>query len=964
MSTPKSLLSQSLAALLAAVVAAVGCWAQHVSSEIYGIVRDPSGAPVPEVAMLLIHPASGQQWKSLTTEAGAFRFAGLFPGRYRLSAEKAGFRPVEFEEVVVLGNQRLDYSFTLELAVVRQELLVVRGFEELRTVSTHGARGGALTAIEASALPLLQGGNGRNFGALMYSLGGIGPRRTHAPFTVNGMRPVGSLNLMVDSAEFNDFMLGSVIGRGTTEQPVPMEAVESFEAQTSSFKAEYGRATGAVVNLITRSGGNEWKGRLYYLWQNNALNARNAMLAEKPAAYTHVPGLTLGGPLRRNRVFFFGTYENPVRNSYSGSTRVQTLTASERARAVPAMQPLVAIYPEPNLPGSNLYIANVPSPQTLKSVLGRVDAVLSPSHRLSARQTFMKAIGYKFTAIPAASRDSHSLNALSSLTLDSALSPTVLNQIKIAHSLYDNPVRLENPIFGDPQLHGRVGLLRVTGLTPILQFRTNQDQTLHNYAFSNDLSLLRGRHQWKAGFVLRRLHGNLTSESNFNGTMSFRSVADFLAGRPLSYSINVGDPRMDLRTQELGGYLQSDWRVSPNLTLNLGARYEYFAVPRDKHGKFGSLYLPDRNNLAPRIGFAYDLGGTLRTVVRGGYGWYFGPIVLNEVRDAYFTPPVIQSLTVANPSLPPDLSRASRTLNRIFFSRETRNPLVQNWNLTVERALTSPFVVSVAYVGSRGTGLHRTRQPNGGPNLPQAQRPDPTQGVVSRLESSAGSVYHSMQLGARAHLHGGLILRAAYTFGKSLDDASGYSAVPLDEDNLRLDRGRSDFDIRHLWNAHVLYPLPWAKNHWLAGGWQLAVIGTWRSGDVFTILSNTNNRSGTLNNRILDLPGALERGPTRQQWLRLAPGITPARLIPPPGALGTLPRNSHSGPAQFELHGALMKTIRLAERRSLELRGEVFNLPNYVNYGVPVANIEDPLFGSIQSAGDARQFQLSMRIFF
>lgn len=719
-----------------------------------------------------------------------------------------------------------------------------------------------------------------------------------------------------------------------------------------------------MVNLITRSGGNQWQGRLYYLWQNSALDARNAMLLEKPGAYTHVPGLAIGGPLVRNRIYFFGAYDNPVRNNYSGSTRVQTLTAADRMRAVPAIRPLVSIYPEPNLPGTNLYVTNVPNPQTLKSVLGRVDAVLSPRHRLSARQTFMKAIGYKFTAIPAASRDSHSQNALSALTLDSAWSATALNQFKLAHSLYDNPIRLENPGFGDPQLHGRVGLLRVTGLTPILQFRTNQDQTLHNYAVSDDLSLLRGRHQWKTGFVLRRLHGNLTSESNFNGTMTFRSVADFLNGRPLSYSINQGDPRMDLRSQEFGIYLQDDWRASRNLTLNAGVRYEYYGVPRDKYGKLGSMYLPDRNNLAPRLGFAHDLGGRLRTVVRGGYGWFFAPIVLNQVRDSYFTPPVIQSLTLANPALPPDLTRASRTLNRIFFDRQTRNPFVQNWNLTLERALAGRFVVSAAYVGSRATSLHRTRQPNGGPNLAQALRPDPSLGVVSRLESSAGSSYHSAQFGARAQLDSGLIFRAAYTFGKSIDDASSYSAVPFDEADLRLDRGRSDFDIRHLWNAHVIYQLPWRKNHWLAGGWQVAAIAIWRSGDVFTILSNTNNRSGTLNNRILDVAGSLMRGPSRQQWLRLAPGITPAQLIPPEGSLGTMPRNSHSGPAVFQLNAAVMKNFRLTERSSFELRGEVFNLPNYVNYGVPVSNIADPLFGSIQSAGDARQFQLSARIFF
>ena len=950
--------------LLFCLVLAPSLPAQSVSAEISGIVEDASGAAVAGATIRLEDPEKGWQASAVSSEAGMFRFGGLAPGRYRLSVEKSGFRPVVFERILLLGSQRADLSLRMEVGSLTQEIQVVGASEELRTVVTHGSRGGSLTAVEASTLPLLQGGAGRNFGALMFSIGGVAPRRTHAPFTVNGMRPVGSLNLMVDSAEFNDFMQGAVIGRGTTEQPVSMEAVESFEAQTSSFKAEHGRATGGVVNLLTRSGTNDWRGHLYYLWQNSALNARNALLTERPPAYTHVPGMTLGGPLRRNRVFFFGALEAPVRNNYSGSTRVLTLTAAQRAQAVPAIRPLADIFPEPNLPGTNLFATQVPNPQTLKSVTGRVDAALSERHRLSLRSNAMKAIGYKFTAIPAASRDSHSMNRLLTLALDSVPAPAVLNQLKVAHSLYDNPIRLENEVFGDPALHGRVGLLRVTGLTPVVQFRTNQLQTLHNYSVSNDASFIRGRHQFKGGFVFRRLHANLTSETNFNGTMVFRNVADFLAGRPLSYSINVGDPRMDLRNEEYGFYFQDDWKAVRNLTLNLGIRHEYFGVPYDKWGKLPNMYRPDRNNWAPRFGFAYDVGGALKTVVRGGYGWFYGPILMNQVRDAYFSPPFIRSLVIASPPLPPSLGSARAGLNRMLIHEGARNPLVQNWNLTVERGLSSSVVAAAAYVGARATSLHRTRQPNGGPNLAQNLRPDPAQGVISRMESSAGSAYHSLQLTLRGSLRNGVVFRSAYTFGKSLDDASTYSDTPLDERNLRLDRGRSDFDVRHLWNGHVIYPLPWLKKRRWLGGWQVAALATVRSGQVFTITSNTNNLEGTLNNRGLDIPGSLLRGSSRQQWLTLAPGVTAAQLIPPAGSLGTLPRNSHAGPFTVELNGAVMKNFALTESLRLELRAEAFNIPNRVNYNAPISNLGDPLFGTIQSAGDPRNFQISLRLFF
>jgi len=227
-----------------------------------------------------------------------------------------------------------------------------------------------------------------------------------APFTVNGSRPVAALNMLVDSAEFNDILLGYVMGRGTTEQPVSLEAVESFEAQVSSFKAESGRASGAVVNLVTRSGTNEWRGSLYHLFQHSTLNARNALLSERPPGRSNIPGFTLGGPLRKNRLFFFGSFELPVRNTYSNSSRIQTLTEEQRRVAVASVRPLVELYPLPNVPGTNLNEVVLPNPQTMKSIIGKIDYAISSAHRLGYRQTFTKATGYKFTRIPAASRDS------------------------------------------------------------------------------------------------------------------------------------------------------------------------------------------------------------------------------------------------------------------------------------------------------------------------------------------------------------------------------------------------------------------------------------------------------------------------------------------------------------------------------------------------------------------------------
>lgn len=950
--------------LLAGLLLAPAGTAQSTSAEISGAITDSMGMPIGGAVVSVRNLNTNAASRTLSTDAGVFRVGGLPPGEYELVLQRDGFQTRRVEGIRLLAGQRSDHPAVLEIASVTQELTVNAEAEEIRSVSTHGVRGGALTSEEAYKLPLQQGSSGRNFGGLMLNMGGVYTKRSHAPFTANGNRPVGTLNLMVDSAEFNDIIQGSVMGRGTTEQPVSMETVESFEAQTSSFKAESGRASGAVVNLVTKSGGNEWRGSVYHLFQNSALNARNAMLTEMPPEWNHVPGMTIGGPIRKNRIFFFGGYENPVRNNYSGSTRVQTLTADQRARSVPAIRPLVDLFPEPNVEGTNLFITNVPNPQTLKSITGRIDALLTDNHRVSYRQTFLKAIGYKFTAIPAASRDSWNGNRLSSMNLDSTLSPRLFNQFRLAYSIYQNPQRLENPFFGDPALHGLVGSLRVTGLSPITSFRTNNQITTHNYSASDDLSFTAGRHMLKGGFVFRRLHANTAPETDFFGTMAFRNVNDFLAGRPLSYTINTGDPRLDLRGNELGLYLQDDWRATRNLTLNLGLRYEYFSVPMDQHGRLPQLFRPDRNNFAPRFGFAYDLGGQLKTVIRGGYGIYYNPLLMDIVGGTRFAPPLITSLTAANPGLPPSLSAASQGLNRTILDQNLRQPIVQSWNLTLERSLSKATVVSAAYVGTKGDSLTRSRLTNGGPNTAQSLRPNPAEGVITRIESSSSSNYHSLQVTARSSLRNGMIFRSAYTFGKSIDDASAYGAVPFSEQNLRLDRGVSDFNNAHMFNAHVLYPLPWLKrNRWI-GGWQTAAIATARSGNVFSILSNTNTLDGSLINRIMDVPGSILRHGPRQAPLSLAPGVTSASLVPAAGSLGTLPRNSETSPAVFDLNVSLMKNFLITESVRFELRIESFNVLNRVNYNVPVNNIANPLFGTIQSAADPRQFQISGRIQF
>jgi hypothetical protein len=508
-------------------------------------------------------------------------------------------------------------------------------------------------------------------------------------------------------------------------------------------------------------------------------------------------------------------------------------------------------------------------------------------------------------------------------------------------------------------------VIRVTGLPVLGQFRTPGRTTFHNYTISDDLTWSFGRHIVKTGVVARLLQPNTVSERDFNGTLIFTTVDSFLAGRPVSYTRSVGDSRLDLRGQEYGVYVQDDWRVRPDLTLNLGMRWEYYSVPRDKFGRIGELYSPDRNNVAPRFGFAWNVGGGNTTILRGGYGIFFNPLQMDFVGQARFAPPLVYSYSRTSPVFPDLLQGATLRTNLSLLDPSLRQPWVQNWNFSVERELLSPsHVVTVAWVGNRGLHLPRTTRPNGGENLAPNLRPNPAVGIVNYLETSASSVYQSLQVSTRSMMGRSLSLRTAYTWGAAIDDASDAAMFPIDDRNLRLDRARSDFDQPHLLTANAVWSIPFLRaNRWL-GGWQLGGLFVYRAGSPFSILSNTNNPTGTLNNRVNHVPGAILRVGEGTQWLALAPGVRALDMQPAPGTVGTLGRNTERAPSFADVSVSLRKEIALAERVRFEIRGEAFNALNRTNLDAPANNVANVLFGHVLSAAPPRQMQFAARLLF
>lgn len=941
--------------------------AQSVTSSVSGVVLDPSDATVSAAEIELRDLDTGALFRAATGDAGLFRIPGLRPGRYAATVKKAGFQPYRIEQLELLASADLNRTFRLQVAGNAEDVTVVARVTDIESAADSGVRGAVFSRTETNDLPMIAAGVGRNFRVQAFQQPGIASQGSaHAPFNVNGNRSFGTMNVMVDAAEFNNTLSGALLGAGIPEQPVSMETVEGLEMQTTNFKAEYGRASGTIINLITKRGTNQWRGSLYNYWQNARFNGRNAMLLERPPLNSNAPGFTIGGPVWKNRTFFYGGFEMAIRNTSQASSTIVTLSDDQRARAVEWIRPLAALFPRPNL-GTNLQSATVQQSLTGRQILGKLDHILNDSHRAGFRYSKTEQAGFNPGRLAPQSFDSNNGSASAVLNFDSTLSPRALNEFKATYTTYDSIVSPSVLELGNPAANGTIGSLVVTGLNAIAgPFRFPRTIRTHNYNLSDDFSYSRGRHNLKFGGIFRWLQGNTTEDRNFFGQIVFANIDSFLAGRPLNYTRSSGDSRLDLRGRELGFYAQDDFKITRNLTLNLGLRYEYYSVFNDRFDRLPALYNGDRNNFAPRFGFAYNVGGKGATVVRGGYGIFYNPLLMNFVNETRFAPPLVSSFVRALPVFPNFLDGATLQSNRTLVFPSIVNPYVQSWNLTVERqAFTPSAVVSLGYVGSKGGNLARTRRPNGGEQLPQALRPNPNQGVIDLLETSASSIYHSLQASFRAQLSGGLLVRANYTWAKAIDDTSTASGfLPIDERNLRLDRGAADFDQRHLFTASSVYPLPWLKaNRWL-GGWQVAGTYTLRSALPFSILSNTFNPAGTQNNRVNALPGTVLRETTGSQFLRLAPGVTPASLAPAAGLAGTLGRNTERGDGFFDLSLSLQKTFQVTERVRAEARVESFNTLNQVNFAVPVNNVVNPLFGRSLTAQDPRSLQIAVRVTF
>lgn len=1063
--------------------------AQTSRATIRGIVRDPNRALVPGALLRLINNETQEQRTAQSGAEGEYAFGSLMPGSYRLEVEATGFATFAQSEIQLRVNQevRLDVSLVVQ-GISTDSYMIVSPPSLLKEDSP--ALGTVIDNRQVTGLPL----DGRNFyelnllvpGAVPAAQGSAGSVRGDFAFSVNGAREDAN-NFLLDGVYNVDPKLNTFGVRPS------VDAIREFEMLTSTYDASFGRNPGAQVNVVLKSGSNEFHGSAFEFFRNGALDARNYFAPSneaKPKYQRNQFGFSLGGPIRRDRTFFFTDYEGTRgREGITRSARVPTLL--ERAgdfsqtrdasgnpvfihdpflvnqmgqplpcnaitqvgcfpnniipqnRFDPIGRAIAALYPAPNRPDPFQNFVSSPAQRDRNDTFDvRLDHLMSEDsswifrYSFGDRNLFEPFSGTGFSLLPGYGTDIPRRSQNVMLGETHIFSPSFINEARVAFNRVAIGVLQEsfgtstNQAVGLPELSSNprdfgLSFITLTGYSPLGDENNNPQRSVTNtYQMLDTASYTRGRHFLKFGIDFRFVQQNgfrdvqsrgfLTFiDSTPQGQISGNALADLLLGFP----IRTGGARVDnaqhLRTESYDFFINDSFRLTPNFTINAGLRYEYNSPPVDAFDR-ANIYDPltqslvpvgtngvprsgfeaDKNNFAPRIGFAWTPTDSGKTVVRAGYGIYYDQSALAPGEALYFNAPYFDfNLYFPLPGLPLTLSNPFPSFfpfalpdSALAIQRDFRTSYMQHWNFNLQQQLGDSRVLEVAYVGSKGTKLVSARdinqpQPSA---LPFNPRPVQQFADINILESRASSNYHSLQAKFQQRLSRGLQFLSSYTWSKSIDDASNFFTsagdpnYPQDSYNAGAERGRSNFDVRHRLSVSYSYDLPFGRGQRFAAddgflttlltGWQTYGVLTLQTGRPFTVALPTDfDNSGTgfsslgfgANDRpnVIGDPRLQTRTPDR--WFNTA-----AFSLPAFGTFGSAGRNILDGPGYQNLNASLVKNTSLSERLNLQLRAEFFNLFNHPNFNLPDNFFGSPTFGRILSAQSPRHIQFGAKLLF
>jgi hypothetical protein len=1039
---------------LLAVMAAATASAQTSGGAIRGTVSDPSGALVPGAGITIEEISTSGNWRLVSSSAGLYNAPNLPVGRYNLTVKAPGFSTAERTNIdVQVGSESV---VNVELALGKSEEKVTVA-SQAATVDLATSQTGAVNSGEVMRELPLNGRDWTTLAALQPEVSIVwtenapalsnsrGNRGLGTMMAIGGARPQQS-SYQLDGVNLNDYAGGgpaSVLGIS-----LGVDAIQEFSVVTGNAPADYGKTSGGVINAVTRAGTNQFHGSLYEFLRNSALDARNFFdgLSVPPFKRNQFGG-SLGGPIKRQRTFFFFDYEGmrqglgvtTVDTVPSPAARIGQLVAGP-VTVSPLVAPFLAFFPLPNGPikgDAGTYTFASQNSTAENFVTSRVDHRFSDYDAVHGTYLFDKGQTTGPDAFDGVLLGTLSQRQTASIGEGHIFSPSVVNFVRIGFNrIVDEQVQSLspiNPLAADPSygfLPGRdVGPISIAGFTTYPGGRGAMGDYLFHYTSwqaDDDLSITSGSHSLWTGLALERIQSNTSVAGNNNGAASFGSLASFLTDQPSSFQATIPGTSVPegLRQSVVGAYLQDDWRVLRNLTLNLGVRYEMATVPTEEHDRLGTLVLgsqrlkvgspffqnPTFRNFSPRVGAAWDPFGDGKTAVRAAFGQYdYLPLTsLFSLVSVISAPFNVQGSSTSVPvgSFPGELyqSLAAGGPRADFIQQNPRRSYVLQWHFSVQRQLTPSLLLEAGYAGSHGVHLPlvvgdiNTVPPAAATSqgyvwpTPRGSgvKPWPTWGNVTAVMWQVSSAYNAFPVRLQKRLSHGLLVQVSYTWSKSLDTGSNslmtaytntVSNLPVFDPRLR--KAVSDFDVPQNLTVSGTWELPSPRSGWkpltaFAKGWQLGTLLQLSSGLPFTA-TIAGDPLG-LNSSIaydfpdrLNLPGCGDpvNPGHATDYVKLSCFAAPN----PPTRLGSAGRNIGRGPSLAEWDASLFKNIRVvrvSETFNVQFRFEVFNALNHPNFGPPTSTSLQ-LFTQgltpISSAGNltststtSRQLQFALKV--
>jgi hypothetical protein len=954
----------SFTRILFALALALPLAAQVDHSSLSGTVLDSSGAVVQGAKVESVSSATGFRRQTMTSSAGTYQIPALAIGAYTVTFSKIGFKSSEFKDVDLAVGQTRTLDARLEVGSISEAVEVAATLETVNRTSAEV--GGLIEAEQIKEIPI----SGRNWASLMLL----------APGAVNyGDGSQRSIRFNGHSIDDANYTFDGIDNNGVQEQTqkaetrlnIALDSIAEFRVSTAVYTAESGAAGGVQVNVVSKTGSNQYHGSTFYALRNDALDSRSPFDGATIPPFTlHQFGASFGGPIKKDKAFFFANYEG-LRQDL-GVTLVSFVpNAAFRTRvlaASPALKSILDAYPagQTRLDNTTDKINKVAS-NTVREDAGmiRFDYRFNDNTTMYARYNTDDVYIDK----PADALGAHNVvphvptNAV--VSLQRIFSPTTINEIKFGV----NRANYHNWSYGTAPLSVSVSSASFDGVSG-----TSLDTEVGTtFSYIDNLTLVRGRHTLKFGANIMRVRLNNSGNTLTTSSLSYANAEDFVNNRGSSASYLQGEGVVGNRRTFYQGYAQDEFKATPNLTFNLGLRYEFYSVVHEILNRSAVVdiagcggfcpkgtpyYNPNTKDFGPRIGMAWApsmFHG--KTTIRSGFGVYYGGNQNDDFSDPAESAVPRYSLSSSDfPALAYPLVAFLDPKNQLFspkaIDRGRKDLYYENWDFVIQQQLPAEFTGQVSYIGGQGHHLF-SRYTVNLIDPGTGKRPLSNFGSFGLKRNDGNNNFNTLQASLQRRFTRGLLFQMNYMWSHGIADASIGSGESVAFQNMACracDRSSSSIDVRHVMTMNGVYQLPFGSGkRFLNGsglgsqfvsGWQLAGIVSARTGlPVNITVSRTaaqlpdGNTSGQRPNLVPGVP-IYAANQTIDNWFN-----PPAFAAPANGMWGNLGRFIANGPGAYEVDASLQKRFRLTERLGINFRAAAFNLLNHPEYKIPGASV-------------------------